>query len=264
MRYGIPIIGNRVAPRCIYADSVLVVALQRNKAKRENLVILAHHSMVSLVDILLEYRVDTLICGGISHESRKYLDSHDVTVIDNVVGTVEELVTAIRTGNLRSGFGLECQSAGDSKELISNGIEESDKQTDISTDSSVDEAATEILEREDDCLACSDQVCKRGKACHLSKSILNRPVLDQETTRMLEASLDISSERERTLCRLSELIYFCLEMRYRRIGVAFCEDLREPAEILVRVLRRFFVVFPVSCKVGGYPDPAISTAEQFP
>ena len=68
---------------------------------------------------------------------------------------------------------------------------------------------------------------------------------------MMEASLDISSEEERTLCRLSELIYFCLEMRYRSIGVAYCVELQEPAEVLVRVLRRFFKVYPVCCKIGG-------------
>lgn len=68
---------------------------------------------------------------------------------------------------------------------------------------------------------------------------------------MLEASLDISTEKERTLCRLSELIYFCLEMGYRRIGLAYCVDLAEPAETLARVLRRFFAVHPVCCKIGG-------------
>jgi uncharacterized metal-binding protein len=43
-------------------------------------------------------------------------------------------------------------------------------------------------------------------------------------------------------------------MGFRRLGVAFCEDLREPASILTEVLRRFFDVVPVSCKVRG-ADP---------
>jgi uncharacterized metal-binding protein len=40
-------------------------------------------------------------------------------------------------------------------------------------------------------------------------------------------------------------------MKYRRIGVAFCVDLFEATDILVRVLRRFFEVYPICCKVGG-------------
>jgi len=40
-------------------------------------------------------------------------------------------------------------------------------------------------------------------------------------------------------------------MKFRRIGVAYCIDLMEPAGILTGLLRRFFDVFPVCCKVGG-------------
>jgi uncharacterized metal-binding protein len=40
-------------------------------------------------------------------------------------------------------------------------------------------------------------------------------------------------------------------MKYRRIGIAYCTDLQEPAEILTQVMRRFFDVFPICCKIGG-------------
>jgi len=40
-------------------------------------------------------------------------------------------------------------------------------------------------------------------------------------------------------------------MGYRRLGVAYCTDLMQPASILSGVLQRFFKVFPVCCKVGG-------------
>nr|MBN2278753.1 DUF1847 domain-containing protein [candidate division Zixibacteria bacterium] len=264
MRYGIPILGDRIAPRCTFADSVLLVVLRRNQAKRENRVILAHHSMADLVDILSEYRVDTLICGGISRESREFLDSRDVTIIENVVGTIDELIAALCTGNLRSGYGLEHTRDTANRPDGADKKAEAGTSPDDHTGSVSEGERRGISEREADCLVCTDLACLRGKSCKLSKRFNGGPVVDQETARMLEASLDISSERERTLCRLSELIYFCLEMRYRRIGVAFCEDLREPAEILVRVLRRFFEVFPVSCKVGGKTDPATSTAETNP
>jgi uncharacterized metal-binding protein len=72
-----------------------------------------------------------------------------------------------------------------------------------------------------------------------------------ENRRVVEAAVDVAWEEERTLCRLAELVYFGLEMEYRRVGVAFCIDLLEPATILTDVLRRFFEVIPVCCKVAG-------------
>jgi uncharacterized metal-binding protein len=104
----------------------------------------------------------------------------------------------------------------------------------------------------------------RGEHCDVVSKAVLPPAPNRETGRMLEASLDISSEEERTLCRLSELIYFCLEMRYERLGVAYCTELQEPTEILVGVLRRFFDVYPVCCKVGGatVSDPFISYDER--
>ncbi|MEJ2185627.1 MAG: DUF1847 domain-containing protein, partial [Gemmatimonadota bacterium] len=60
-------------------------------------------------------------------------------------------------------------------------------------------------------------------------------------------------EDERMLCRLAELVYFAMEMGYAKLGVAFCADLLEPATVLVGVLRRFFDVLPVCCKVGAAP-----------
>jgi uncharacterized metal-binding protein len=74
------------------------------------------------------------------------------------------------------------------------------------------------------------------------------------TGRILESTWDVALEEERNLCRLAELVYFALEMGYRRLGVAFCEDLREPASILTSVLRRFFEVVPVSCKARNQND----------
>jgi len=64
----------------------------------------------------------------------------------------------------------------------------------------------------------------------------------------------VACEDERTLCRLAELVYFALEMGYEKIGVAFCVDLLEPASVLTGVLRRFFEVVPVCCKVRGIPE----------
>jgi uncharacterized metal-binding protein len=89
-----------------------------------------------------------------------------------------------------------------------------------------------------------------GKKCVLA-SHLTSIEESKELKQMLDSAMDISSEEERILCRISEIVYFALGLDYKKIGVAYCVDLSEPAEIFSQVLRRFFKVFSVCCKIGG-------------
>ena len=73
MRYGIPLVGDRVAPRCVFAESVLVVVSRRHLARPEGRIVLEDHGLLDLAKILSENRIDVLICGGISREEREFL-----------------------------------------------------------------------------------------------------------------------------------------------------------------------------------------------
>jgi uncharacterized metal-binding protein len=259
MRYGIPLVGDRVAPRSIFADSVLVFALRRSLALSERRVLLEDHGLLDLAKVLSEQRIDVLICGGISRQEREFLVTRGVEIIDNVAGSIQELLAALQTGVLCPGFGLAGPSdsvLGERANLpILQGLD----------DGRAREGDAQAKCGPVDCLACRDWRCLQGERCELVSSAVAGHTVDRETERMFEAALDISSEEERTLCRLSELIYFCLEMRYQRIGVAFCTDLQKPTEILVRVLRRFAKVYPVCCKIGGVSAlPLGSQAEREP
>ncbi len=238
LRYGIPCIGDRVAPRCVFADSLVVVVLRGNRATPEKRVLMESHGLLDLTKTLSEHRIDVLVCGGISREEREFLAVRRLEIVENVAGSVHELLSALQRGVLRSGFGL-AGASGDFQKMEAHPVLK------------INEGWTDTRVGATDCLACDYKKCLQGELCELAGSALFSPTADRETERILEASLDISSEEDRTLCRLSELIYFCLEMRYQHIGVAYCIDLQEPAEILVRVLRRFFQVYPVSCKIGG-------------
>lgn len=235
MRYGITLANERVAPRCVFAEAVLVVVVRRHSARIEGTVVLESRGLLELAQVLSASRIDVLVCGGISQEERDFLSARRVEIIDNVAGGLEELLVALRSGALTSGFGLAGgangsahRRPGQAQQLPAPGAGEPA-----------------------DCLACRDRKCLRGERCALAAAAGSGGAMDADTARMFEASLDVSCEEERTLCRLSELIYFCIEMRYRRIGVAYCIDLEEPAEILTRVLRRFFEVYPVCCKIGA-------------
>jgi uncharacterized metal-binding protein len=154
-----------------------------------------------------------------------------------VVGSADEVVAALQDGYLKPGYGFAAPRP-DSKEaeLARKIIGESGHAVDGAID----------------CLRCRNRVCLIGQSCSgLARAARGDTPHDPADLRMLEAAVDIACEDEPTLCRLSELIYFCLEMEYKKLGVAFCLDLEEPTEILVQLLRRFFQVVPVCCKVGG-------------
>jgi uncharacterized metal-binding protein len=70
-----------------------------------------------------------------------------------------------------------------------------------------------------------------------------------------EVGLDVSAESDPKLCRIAELVHFCLGVGYRRIGLAFCWELHREIDVLVPVLRRFLTVFPICCRVGAAPAP---------
>jgi len=253
MRYGITLLGERVAPRSTCAETVLIVAARRSGTRTVKTVVLPSHSLLDLAKTLADNRVDTLVCGGISREEQDFLAARHVATIDNVVGSVDELIAALESGALSPGFGLDVAENKDSNLPPAQHAQD--------RTGSAGNA---------DCLACRDRICLNGKRCDLFRPARSPVAIERSSDRMMEAAFDVSFEHERTLCRLSELIYFCLEMHYHRIGLAYCIELEEPVEILVRVLRRFFEVYPVCCKIGGkvmsdtlYP-PAVAPVRSAP
>jgi len=237
--------GDHVAPRSTCAETVLVVVHGRRQVRTRLTAGLTGQSLLDLAKVLTDNRIDVLVCGGISREERDYLKARQIDVIDNVVASVPKLLAALEAGTLRPGFGLRDSRDG------AEPRDPADVSPPVRPDSSQQSGDSAEHIPSVDCLACHDRGCLRGEACEESGRVEARIAVDNEVDHILEAALDISVENERTLCRLSELIYFCLEMQYRRVGLAYCVQLEEPAEILVRVLRRFFTVYPVCCKIGG-------------
>lgn len=237
MTYGITLLGNRVAPRCTYANSIMLITQRHNSVSSKKELLINSHSFMTLCDLLYQNCVDILVCGGITRENKKYLNDQKMVIIDNVACTIDDIIPALKSGSLKQGFRLNRNSNfkyNNSQENLSS-LQEND-----------------IIDNDFNCLSCNNRICFEGKSCSLSSGDNSRQEMpNNELAHMLEAATDIACENERILCRLSELIYFCLDMQYKRIGIAYCIDLQEPTEILVRVLKRFFDVFPVCCKVGG-------------
>jgi len=258
MQYGIPLLKNRVSPRCTIADSVMLVSYAHNRLESHRVIRLESGAWTGLIQLLLENQVDTLVAGGINRETRQMLTSYGLNIIDNVACSADELLEAVAHGKLQPGYGF-------SKRPIINKMDPPISAGDIGQESG---SATESWETRDnklvrfDCLSCTDHVCLRGKACYPAATESYHETA-KEHKAVLEVARDISCEEDRKLCRVAELVYYCLGMKFNRLGVAFCLDLIEPAGILTGLLRRFFDVFPVCCKVGGIPvaDPLIKGNE---
>jgi len=264
MRYGIPLLADRVAPRCTFADSVLLVTTKRRRIREQSVVPLEGHTWADLAAVLAEQGVNTLVCGGISRSTRDSVQALDVTVIDNVAGTSEEVLEALRRERIHPGFGLNPEVGrwgwvpkdGEDTAAEAEAKEDASRSAAGVTDPGSAAGGTSASL---DCLACQDRVCLRGEPCPFLLSLPPVPSTE-EARRILDAAWDVSLEKERTLCRLAELVYFALEMGYKKLGVAYCVDLKEPAAILTGVLRRFFDVVPVCCRVGGIVPPGGGTA----
>jgi uncharacterized metal-binding protein len=226
----------------------MIVGLKRNRAGLRRWLPLEITDPLDLISVLKRHRIDTVVCGGISCEERELLTSCVTTVIENVACSAEEVVAALEDGSIRPGFGFAQAvehgpgpgHAGTAVRILPASFE------------SRPFGLSSGLAPGQDCIRCRDRGCLRGERC-VPPPLDPSAVFPQPIMKVLEAATDVSSEEERQLCRLAELVYFCLEMRYRRIGIAFCTHLQEPAEILASVLDRSFETVGVCCRIGGTP-----------
>jgi len=208
MQFSIPVFDGRIAPRCTVADSILLGTVRHGRITYSHKIDKVIRSSMDLVGALLDHKVKVLVCGGIDQNTRKELEELQIVITPNISGSLDEVLQKILDNEI------------DLCDVEPAQMESTPKTRKPSWDtiSKIEEETTtiagEISSREHD---------------------------------MLEVAYDINFEEERRLCRLAELVYFCLEMEYKSVGVAFCSDLAGPAETLVRVLRRFFLVHPVSC-----------------
>ena len=239
----------------------MLVSHTRGQMQSPRVIHLENGAWTGLIRLLLENQVDALVAGGINRETRQMLISYGLKIIDNVACSTDELLEAVAHGWLHSGYGFSDKPI--SQDIVSPIPVDStgDNRQKTSSASQSWETRGDKLVRFD-CLSCSDRACLRGELCYPTAAEACRKTTREQQT-VLEVARDISCEEDRKLCRVAELVYFCLGMKYHRVGVAFCLDLMEPAGILTGLLRRFFDVFTVCCKIGGIPvtDPLIKGDE---
>ncbi len=101
------------------------------------------------------------------------------------------------------------------------------------------------------CDLCPDKHCREGKDCWKAKGDVQKMYSSSEDQRMMQVSAAIEGTYYMEKTRLEELIIFCKEMDYKRLGVAFCLGLQQEAQVLCSLLRKHFTVNSTCCKVCG-------------
>jgi uncharacterized metal-binding protein len=100
------------------------------------------------------------------------------------------------------------------------------------------------------CDSCKNKKCRDGKDCFG----MSAQTLDEykgANLRLARAASFIEGRYYMKKTRLEELVLFCREMKYQKLGIAFCIGLSQEAEFLAEFLRREFEVVSVCCKVCG-------------
>lgn len=235
MKAAIPIFGTRVSPRFFYSDRMVVFDIEDEMVAGKEIVVISGFDAAAWVQQLLDLNVDVFICGGADRDFIRRAEARGISVKNNVAGEIEEVIEALLKRKLREGYGLT-YSLGEAEEAAGQG-------------GSAVEAAGAGPEQWIDCMKCRNRVCRKGEPCAAFLPEFTSPPLDDYDRRSIEFSLDIAHESERKMCRIAEVVYFAHVMGFQQLGLAFCIDMFEETEMLYKILRRFFKVRCVCCRI---------------
>ena len=89
------------------------------------------------------------------------------------------------------------------------------------------------------------------KECEKSALIDKYNSLDEEDKKILNSSYRVVINTEGCASRVEEVVEFCKEMGYNKIGIAFCKGLRNYGVKLDEIFSKDFETFSVCCNVCG-------------
>ncbi|MBN1608752.1 MAG: DUF1847 domain-containing protein [Polyangiaceae bacterium] len=257
MRVAVPVFGSRVAPNFMHSRQWVLGRLDQERVVEVAKLDVADLDDPCRIQLLQEREISVLVCGGIDHELLTELRCRGIDVVHNVAGEMDDVLAQFARGRLRAGYGITYRPDSRTQtpdELDKNGFESPEGSP--AALSTPDEAQLII-----DCIACGRRTCLQGAGCRAGGHPPKAEPITAQLHQLMSAALDISAEPERVLCRIAELTYFCVEMQYQHVGLAFCADLFAESETVTRLLRRFVRVTPVCCRVGG---PWAGPEEQTP
>ncbi len=117
------------------------------------------------------------------------------------------------------------------------------------------------------CTTCSfDHQCRETEACKAGlfdpKELVQK--YSEEAELVLAAAQLVDYGRAGTLSRLQETIAFAKQMKYKRIGLAYCYGMEKEVQQIETIMRKHELnVRAVSCTVGGIPQNVVNPASEF-
>lgn len=225
MKVAIPLYGSRVSPRFAYSRAMLVAELAAGQPRLQHILTMEHATDSQWLDRLSALRVDLFICGAADARFLEEAKRLAIRVVADVAGEIDHVLAELAEGRLQPGYGTYADHAGG---LRDDGL---------------------------DCPRCKDRACLVGQPCPGLVPDLHCRRPEPGETELLKTTTEIGCAAGPKLCRVTEFIRFCQKMDYEHVGVAFCVELYRETQILVQLLRRYFQVTPVCCKIGGQRVP---------
>jgi predicted Fe-Mo cluster-binding NifX family protein len=100
MRIGVPIWNGRVSPVLDAAEQMLVVEIGTGGSTTRRAVLLSPRSLPAQAARIGELSLDTLVCGAVSRVLAEMLESSGLRLVPWVAGDLEEVLSAVETGEL--------------------------------------------------------------------------------------------------------------------------------------------------------------------
>ncbi|SFM18245.1 DUF1847 domain-containing protein [Methanolobus profundi] len=98
------------------------------------------------------------------------------------------------------------------------------------------------------CARCDEKLCREGKDC---AGITDNIDYSGDELGSMRTSAAIEARYYMEKTRLEEIILYAKEMGYKRLGLAFCVGMEKEAEVIQKILEKYFDVYSVCCKVSA-------------
>ncbi|WP_027721862.1 NifB/NifX family molybdenum-iron cluster-binding protein [Maridesulfovibrio zosterae] len=102
----IPLFNDDVAPRFDMATDVTLIKISSDGEINDRIIVLPQASADDLCALATSNHIDAVICGGIDDEHYQYLVWKGITVFDDVIGPVQQILEVYKIGKLASGTNI--------------------------------------------------------------------------------------------------------------------------------------------------------------
>lgn len=116
-----------------------------------------------------------------------------------------------------------------------------------------------------DCAICNSKICRKTQGCGAEKfdaTEVTTTYMQPENQKMIQAAAAlVDNGRAGSLSRFQEIIAFVEQMKYQKVGLAYCFGMESEAKQVREAFRQKGMrINTVSCAVGGLAQDAINAA----